>query len=367
VLDEISELELAEENQDLTADVTEIVQAAQRAATLTSQLLAFSRQQMLQLRIFNLNDSVAAMDKMLQRLLGEDVELLSVFDPTLGEVEADPNQLEQVIVNLAVNARDAMPNGGKLTIETANVALDESYQAAGHPEAKTGEYVMLAVSDTGSGMDKATVTKIFEPFFTTKELGKGTGLGLATVYGIIKQSEGYIWVYSEVGVGTTFKIYLPRVKSKKSLRFIEVRGSQPRTAAPLKSKLNSKASTNIPTVLIVEDDSLIADLIQRVLKGAGYTTLQATNGREAMNLLLEYTGSLDLVLTDIVMPEMSGRELVRHLKVRWPHLKVMCMSGYTDQAVQRHGILEQCDHFLQKPFTPSLLLERISSIVATVW
>jgi CheY-like chemotaxis protein len=216
-------------------------------------------------------------------------------------------------------------------------------------------------------MTRATQDKIFEPFFTTKELGKGTGLGLATVYGIVKQSEGYIWVYSELGVGTTFKIYLPRVAPKKPQRSIEVRGSHTITAkavSPFKPKKPTpKASTTIPTVLVVEDDTLISELIQRVLKEAGYNIVQATNGREAMNLLLEYTGPLDLVLTDIVMPEMSGRELVRHLKVRWSHLKVMCMSGYTDQTVQRHGILEQCDHFLQKPFTPSMLLERISSLV----
>jgi PAS domain S-box-containing protein len=385
VLDEISELGL-EENSDLTSDATEIVKAAQRAAALTNQLLAFSRQQMLQPRLFNLNDSVTAMDKMLQRLLGEDIQLHSIFDPTLGEVEADPNQLEQVIVNLAVNARDAMPNGGKLTIETANVELDESYHSAGHPEVKTGAYVMLAISDNGSGMDRATQDKIFEPFFTTKEPGKGTGLGLATVYGIVRQSGGYIWVYSEVGVGTTFKIYLPRVKPKKSLKVIYPQASHPLQTTTFEGSGSSAGinnnrednevevatvvaspsiSTDVDyTVLVVEDDTLISELIQRVLKGTGgYTTLQAMNGREALNLLRGYTGPLDLVLTDIVMPEMGGRELVQQLKTRWPQLKVMCMSGYTDQAVLRHGILEQCDHFLQKPFTPSMLLERIGVLL----
>jgi CheY-like chemotaxis protein len=271
-----------------------------------------------------------------------------------------------------------MPDGGKLTIETANVELDEDYRAVGHPEVKTGEYVMLAVSDTGSGMDRATQAKIFEPFFTTKEAGKGTGLGLATVYGIVKQSEGYIWVYSEVDVGTTFKIYLPRVTPKKLLRSIAINNTKTSHSTPSadsrhsSGKKDSEASNNKQadptvtanaTVLVVEDDNLIGELIQRVLKGAGYHIMQATNGRVALDLLLEYTGPLDLVLTDIVMPEMSGRELARHLKVKWPHLKVMCMSGYTDQAVLRHGILEQCNHFLQKPFTPSILLERIGRLL----
>jgi PAS domain S-box-containing protein len=375
IINSYGELVLSEidptKDADLHADVSEIVSAAQRAATLTRQLLAFSRQQMLQPQIFNLNDSVAAMDKMLQRLLGEDIELHSIFEPNLGQIEADPGQLEQVIVNLAVNARDAMSEGGKLIIETANIELDESYRVSGLPEVKAGAYVMLAVSDTGSGMDRATQDKIFEPFFTTKEAGKGTGLGLATVYGIVKQSEGYIWVYSEVGIGTTFKIYLPRVTPKDGLD--SIKNIAP-TAFPHSSVSKTKEvlagepaqlEESLATILIVEDVNMLGELIQRVLKGAGYDILHASNGREALNTLLSYDGPLDLVLTDIVMPEMSGRELVRHLKVRWPHLKVMCMSGYTDQAVAQHKILEQCDQFLQKPFTPTTLLERLSTLLAT--
>jgi CheY-like chemotaxis protein len=260
-----------------------------------------------------------------------------------------------------------MSEGGRLLIETANIELDESYRISGLPEVKAGAYVMLAVSDTGSGMDRATQDKIFEPFFTTKEAGKGTGLGLATVYGIVKQSEGYIWVYSEVGIGTTFKIYLPRVTSKDGKDTIKnIAPAFPYSpVSKTKEVLADGPAQSLATILIVEDDNMIGELIQRVIRGAGYNTLHASNGREALNTLLSYDGPLDLVLTDIVMPEMSGRELVRHLKVRWPHLKVMCMSGYTDQAVAQHKILEQCDQFLQKPFTPTTLLERLSNLLST--
>jgi PAS domain S-box-containing protein len=356
-------LNLGEENS-LYGYASEIKNAALRAASLTRQLLAFSRQQVLQPKVCNLNKIVADVDKLLHRLIGEDIELLSLLEPELGEVLADPGQIEQVILNLAVNARDAMPDGGKLTIETANAELNERYRVEGHPEIKTGSYVMLAVSDTGMGMDPATQQKIFEPFFTTKETGKGTGLGLATVYGIVEQSEGYIFVYSEIGVGSTFKIYLPRIKSRPEEVEDDLaspgENASHETGSRLGSSQNGKPGKN-RTVLVVEDDELVRTLIYQVLGGAGYNILGAINGQEALELLVNESDQIDLVLTDIIMPKMGGRELLEYLKARWPDLKVICMSGYTDQAVVRHDLLQQCDNFLQKPFTPSVLLSLVEA------
>lgn len=354
------------EDEPLYSDVMEIQKAVNRAASLTGQLLAFSRQQVLQPKVLNLNKAVVEMDKLLHRLIGEDIELLSLPDPRLGVVLADPGQLEQIILNLAVNARHAMPNGGKLTIETANVELGEEYQIVGHSQVKTGSYIMLAVSDTGIGMDKATQEKIFEPFFTTKEIGKGTGLGLATVYGIVEQSGGYIWVYSEVGVGTTFKIYLPRVATALSQEMAKSESRPAGTILEAEVKEYNLAIGQGRTVLVVEDERMVSDLIHRVLAGVGYKILEAHNGQEALELIAsEDPERIDLVLTDIVMPQMGGQELVNRLKERWPSMKVLCMSGYADRAVAQHKILEQYDFFLQKPFTPGVLLERIEELLCT--
>lgn len=329
-------------------DVDEIRKAAERAASLTRQLLAFSRRQVLQPKVLDLNLVVADMEQMLRRLIGEDVELVSVLEPTLGCVKADPGQIEQVIVNLAVNARDAMPRGGKLTIETADAELDEAY-ARQHVAVVPGPYVMLAVSDTGTGMDPEIQDRIFEPFFTTKEKGEGSGLGLATVYGIVKQSGGNIWVYSEPGRGTTFKIYLPRVdEPAEPLPRREEPGSLPRGAE---------------TVLVVEDEPAVRELTARVLRGAGYTVLEAPGGEEALKWVESHRGAIHLLLTDAVMAGMSGRELAERIEATRPGTKVVYMSGYTDNAIVRHGLLEPGVALLQKPFTPIALARKVREVL----
>ncbi len=359
-----------DEQDPLHTDITEIEKAANRAANLTRQLLAFSRQQVMQPRVLNLNEVMTDMDKLLHRLIGEDIELVSIPSSNLGQVWVDPGQIDQVIVNLAVNARDAMPDGGMLTIETANMELDEEYGSVGHLEVKTGPYVMLAITDTGSGMDAATQEKIFEPFFTTKEVGKGTGLGLATVYGIVNQSNGYIWVYSEPGVGTTFKIYLPRVRAlpiaegqnsaSTPTAWAEASGPISLTAS---EKEQIRANNSTYTILVVEDESMVRELICRVLIGAGYKVIKAGDGQEAIGMLEQYSGQVDLVVTDIIMPRMGGRELIEQLKNRWATIKVICMSGYTDRVVVRHNILNKCNNFLQKPFTPRALLNALNQVL----
>src|SRR5437773_1937293 len=295
-------------------DADEIHKAADRAAGLTRQLLAFSRQQVLQPTVLEVNKLVSDLEKMLRRLLGEDVELSTRLAPTTGRVKADPGQLEQAIMNLAVNARDAMPNGGKLTLETANVDLDEPY-AADHYPARAGPFVMLAVSDTGIGMSDETQAHMFEPFFTTKEKGKGTGLGLATVYGIIKQSGGFIWVYSEVGHGTTFKLYLPRVQE------LAERASQP--AQP-----PARAARGTETVLVVEDETPVRSVARQVLERHGYTVLEAPSAEAALDVATRYSGTIDLLLTDVVMPGLNGRELASRLADLRPDARVIFMSGY---------------------------------------
>jgi CheY-like chemotaxis protein len=285
---------------------------------------------------------------MLQRIIGEDIELKSLLQPNLWQVKVDPAQIEQVIVNLAVNARDAMPKGGRLTIETANVVLDEGY-TAGHLGAQPGEYVLLAVTDTGSGMTEEVKSRLFEPFFTTKEEGKGTGLGLATVYGIIKQSGGDIWVYSELGRGATFKIYLPRVQATaQPLNRIEVRGNMPRGSE---------------TILLVEDDPGVRDLARLVLHGQGYTLLEAMDTQEATLLFRRYSGPIHLVLTDVVMPGGNGRSLVEQLSQSQPNLKVLFMSGYTDNVIAQQGVLDSGVSFLQKPFSPITLARKVREIL----
>ncbi|HVH89554.1 MAG TPA: PAS domain S-box protein, partial [Terriglobales bacterium] len=327
----------------LRNEVDEIKKAADRAASLTRQLLAFSRQQVLAPKVLDLNAVVGNMDKLLRRLLGEDIDLFTVLEPGLGHVKADPGQVEQVIMNLAVNARDAMPQGGKLTIETANIDLDENY-ARDHVSVKPGAYVMVAVTDTGTGMPEKVKSRIFEPFFTTKEVGKGTGLGLSTVYGIIKQSGGYIWVYSEVGIGSTFKVYLPCVDAPAELP----------SANPLQP-----ARRGSETVLLVEDEDGVRALMRQVLHKHGYNVLESRHGGEALLMCERHQGKIDLLLTDVVLEQMSGRELAeRLLKIR-PEMKVLYVSGYADDAIVHHGVLNAGMSFLQKPFTTEALARKI--------
>lgn len=329
-------------------DLAQIRRAGERAAALIRQLLAFSRQQILTPTVLDLNDLVANLHKMLGRLIGEDISLSTVLQPGLWSITADPGQIEQVIMNLVINARDAMPTGGKITIETDNVYLDENY-AQTHFEVPIGPCVMLAVTDTGHGMDKATQVRIFEPFFTTKGQGKGTGLGLATVYGIVKQSGGHITVYSEPDQGTTFKIYLPATET--SVTSLPAPQTQPVT------------QHGAGTVLLVEDDEPVRSLVQRALQAEGYTTLEACSGSEALSLAGQHQGEIDLLLTDVVMPQMSGRELAEQLKALYPQMKVLFMSGYTDDAVVRHGLLTAETEFLPKPFSPSKLASKVREVL----
>ena len=331
-----------DKNSKLRKTALEITKAGQRAAALTRQLLAFSRQQVLEPQVLNLNTVVSDTKKMLRRLIGEHITITSKLEADLGQVVADRVQIEQVIMNLAVNARDAMPNGGTLTIETRNIRLDEEY-AAQHPPTAPGNYVELVMSDTGLGMDAQTLSHIFEPFFTTKEVGKGTGLGLATVYGVVKQSGGYIWVYSEPGLGTTFKVYLPRV----------VKG-----AAQRESGDNAAAPAHgTETILLVEDEESLRTLTRTMLEQSGYTVLEAGSGLEAIELAQNQGGPIDLLLTDIVMPGINGREVARNLTQARPGLKVVYMSGYSGFANRSHDSQEEV--LLSKPFTRDALLSRV--------
>jgi PAS domain S-box-containing protein len=325
-----------------------ILEAGQSAADLVRQLLAFSRKQVIEPKVLDLNDVVANMHKMLRRIIGEDVELATVLAPGLWSVKVDPAQIEQVIVNLVVNARDAMPQGGRLTIETANEILGKEEDAC-YLEPQPGEYVLLAVSDTGLGMNKEVKARIFEPFFTTKEVGKGTGLGLATVYGIVKQGGGGIWVYSEEGQGTTFKIYLPRAEEVASMSAqAEVRADMP---------------SGSETVLLVEDDLRVRELVRRVLRGQGYTLLEAQDGQEAWRMASQYAGTIDLLLTDVVMPGMGGRVLAEQLVEARPEMKIIFMSGYADDAIGHHGVLEPGVVFLPKPFSPMNLAHKVRVVL----
>jgi PAS domain S-box-containing protein len=337
-------LSRVEQGGVLSQNLREIRKAGERAATLTRQLLAFSRKQVLQPKVIDLNVVVADVEKILHRLIGEDVELLTRFAQDLRRVKADRGQLEQVIMNLAVNARDAMPHGGKLILQTENVELDEEY-ASRHVEVSPGRYVVLAVSDTGSGMDAETRARVFEPFFTTKEVGKGTGLGLSTVYGIVKQSGGNVWVYSEVGVGTTLKIYLPIVEEELE--------KLPQIRAEATPQHGSE------TILLTEDDDLVRRMACEILKMYGYKVLEASRGGEAIRICEQYGEKIHLLLTDVVMPQLSGREVADCLTHIRPGLKVVFMSGYTDEAVLHHGALKEGDAFLQKPFTPDALARKV--------
>ncbi len=347
-----SELLLAKLKQGdpLKGNLEEIHRASQRATDLTRQLLAFSRRQILEFKILDLNTILRDMDKMLRRILSEDIELVTLFAEGIGKVRTDPGQVEQVILNLAVNARDAMPSGGKLTLETANVELDETF-AQTHIEMKPGRYVMLSVSDTGVGMTPEVKEHLFEPFFTTKEEGKGTGLGLSTVYGIVKQSGGDIWVYSEPGQGTTFKIYLPRVEEGAS-------------ALPHEGDKDSLPRGR-ETILLVEDELSVRGFAVQVLRENGYNLLEAVNGSEALRMVQEYAGEIHLLLTDVVMPQVGGKELAQKLKALRPNIKVLFTSGYTDNAIVHHGVLEPGVKFLQKPFSPAALAQKVREVLDT--
>jgi PAS domain S-box-containing protein len=326
-------------------DATLVRTTADRAAALTQQLLAFSRKQVLQPQVLNLNGVVTAMEPMLGRLIGEDIDLAVIPAEGLGRVKADPGQIEQVIVNLVVNSRDAMPQGGRLTIETANVELDAAY-ASRHVSVPPGPYIMLAVSDTGDGMDEQTRSRVFEPFFTTKGPGKGTGLGLATVYGIVTQSGGDIQLYSEPGRGTTFKIYLPRVA--------EVAAEADDPTSP-----GAAVAHGDETVLLVEDEPEVRDLAREILEGGGYTVLQACDPLEAVLMAEQHPGAIHLLLTDVIMPRQSGRALVERLGPLRPEMQVLYMSGYTNEAIVRHGVLDPDTLFIQKPFTPAALANKV--------
>jgi signal transduction histidine kinase/ActR/RegA family two-component response regulator len=328
----------------------EIQRAAERGGALTHQLLAFSRGQPFTPRMVQLNTLLVRMEKMLSRLIGEDVELITVAGAEPATIRTDPGQLEQVVMNVVVNARDAMPGGGKLIIETANAQVDQTY-AGPNVDLKPGSYVVLSISDTGMGMDADTQVHLFEPFFTTKGPGKGTGLGLATAYGIVKQSGGAISVYSEPGRGTTVKIYLPSAEAKAAAE-----GTAQTPAAALRGS---------ETILVLEDEARVRKLVCEVLAGRGYQVLEAVRGEEAIRMAAEHHGSVHLLLTDVVMPEMSGPQVLEQIRARHPNMKVLFMSGYTDEAMVHHGILDSGAPFLQKPFLPDALARKVREVLTS--
>ena len=349
----ISELILSTLPKDdplkLREDIESISRVGQRAVDLVKQLLAFSRRQILVTKTLYLNAVITDIEKMLKRLIGEDIELIVNTAPELGNVQADPVQIEQIILNLAVNARDAMPNGGKLIIETANVKLDDAYCKLGKVSLSPGDYVMMAISDTGTGMSEDVKSKVFEPFFTTKEKGQGTGLGLSTVYGIVKQSHGDILVYSEENKGTTLKVYLPLVK-------------QPTHESCKPVKNGKKLPRGKETILLVEDEDEVRNLTARVLKKQGYNVLKAKEGKSALSLAESYDGSIDLLVTDVIMPYMNGKALAEKLTTKRSDIKVLFISGHIDSMITQHGILEDDVEFLQKPFTADILSHKIRSV-----
>ena len=329
--------------------LAEIKTAGHRATALIGQLLAFSRRQITRQKVINFNQTLIELEKMLQRLIREDIHLKMVTAPNLWPIKGDPGQMEQVIMNLVVNARDAMPQGGILTMETANVNLDDGYFRDHGVESPAGGYVLFTVSDNGLGMDTETLSRVFDPFFTTKAKGKGTGLGLATVYGIIKQNNGFIWTYSEPGRGTTFKIYLPRCDEyelaveKEKAPAVSLRGSE--------------------TILIAEDDHPLRKMTRRMLERYGYRVIDAEDGKEALRVFHEYEGTIELLLTDVVMPDMSGPELAKRLSVVQPGLRVVYMSGYSDNAIARHGVLDADVNFIEKPFSHKTLAGKVRMVL----
>jgi PAS domain S-box-containing protein len=344
---QLSLLELRE-NDPLKGNILEIQKASERAADLTRQLLAFSRRQILEMKVLDLNAVLQGVDKMLRRVIGEDIELVTLLAEDLGRVKTDPGQIEQMIMNLAVNARDAMPSGGKLTIETSNVELNEA-EARSHVALTPGRYVMLSVSDTGVGMTPDIMEHVFEPFFTTKEKGKGTGLGLSTVYGIVKQSGGNILVHSEAGKGATLKIYLTRVDE------------------PLEEEKKNIEKEELPrgdeTILVAEDEEEVRKVAVRMLSERGYKVLEASQGVDALHICGKIDGPIHLLLTDVVMPEMSGRELAESLVSLRSGIKVLYMSGYTDNAIVHHGVLERGVNYIQKPFTVEGLARKVREVL----
>jgi two-component system cell cycle sensor histidine kinase/response regulator CckA len=327
--------------------IEQIIQAGDRAAALTQQLLAFSRRQVLQPKVLDLNRLVTSLSTMLRRLIGEDIDLRLALGADLGRVHADPGRIEQVLMNLTVNARDAMPKGGTLTLETANVFLDENYSSK-HLTVKAGQYILLAVSDTGDGMDAGTQARMFEPFFTTKESSKGTGLGLSTVFGIVKQSGGSVQVYSEPGRGTSIKVYLPRI-------------DQPVAIEPAGAPKVARRGTE--TLLLVEDDDMVRHLMRETLERAGYKVKDTADPIEAGRISDSHSGKIDLLITDVIMPKVSGTELAAMLIARRPEMKVLYISGYTDNAIVNSGLLHHEVAFLQKPFAPAALIEKVRDVL----
>ena len=342
-------LEDLEDVDPMREDLEQMLRSCDRASSLTRQLLAFSRKQIMEPRVIDLNAIVADMHKMLRRLISADIELVPLLAPSIDAVKMDPGQIHQIVMNLAVNAKDAMPRGGKLIIETKNVKLDESFTSK-NVGAREGPHVLLSVSDTGSGMDNETLNRIFEPFFTTKEQGKGTGLGLSTVYGIVTQNDGYIAVTSELGKGTTFFIYLPSVTDEL-------------TYSPQPPLEESPELLSPKTVLVVEDEPMMRKLMSRLLKKAGYDVIEAGHGGEALLLCEQHEGKIDLLLTDIVMPQMGGHQLAERLSSIRPEVRVMYTSGYTDDAILQHGDFPEGTAFIQKPFTRRDFLAKVREVL----
>lgn len=340
-----------QENSPLRESVDEILHAGKQAAGLTRQLLAFSRQQVMEAKVLDLNAVITDIEKMLRRLIGEDIELTAVLQPGLGRVKADQGQIEQVILNMAINSRDAMPQGGKLSLQTFNVEVDEAFVQSSPYPVQTGSYVCLAVTDTGIGMDAATKAQVFDPFFTTKEKGKGTGLGLSMVYGVVKQSNGYINVYSEPGVGTTFKVYLPSVLEAIS---------------PAESRANLNTVRGTETVLLVEDQDGLRALTRNLLERSGYTVLEAKDGDDALQTSQQYKQTIHLLLTDVVMPRMIGPFLAQELTRQRPEIKTVYMSGYTGKTVAGREVFGPGNFFLMKPFTRDILTRKIREALDSV-